>query len=80
MARAGRVKVTVTQSMAMALELLAERERLPIATVAKQVLRAGLDRTIHSAEGQKRLTLMRAFQTHDEWLDQQAEAAEEMRQ
>lgn len=78
--RQQRIKVTVGPSMAIALELLAERENSTIAAAARTVLRAGLDRTIHSAECQRRIAEAEAHQTRAEWIDAQAEAAEELRE
>lgn len=64
-----RVSVTVSPAMTVALEILAERSNLPMATQAMVVLRAALDRTIASAEGQDRLRKRMAGRTVREWRD-----------
>ncbi len=64
-----RVKVTVSPAMRVALEILAARSNLPVATQAMVTLRAALDRTIQSAEGQAALRETQAFLTRDGWLD-----------
>jgi uncharacterized protein YutE (UPF0331/DUF86 family) len=60
--------VTISPAMTVALEILSERSALPVATQATAVLRAALDRTIHSAECQDRLRAKTAFRTRYEWL------------
>lgn len=64
-----RVSVTVSPAMTVALEILAERSNLPLATQAMVVLRAALDRTITSAEGQDRLRKRMAHRTVSEWRE-----------
>lgn len=77
--RHARIKVTVTQPMFVAIELLAEREREAPARVAQRLLRSALDRTIHSTECQQRLEKLTAFQTREDWLSAQEDAAEELK-
>jgi hypothetical protein len=50
-----RLQVVITQTMALALDHLAAEREMPASAVARQILRAGLDRTIHSAEVQTKL-------------------------
>jgi len=50
-----RTNVTMTCAMTVALRLIAEREGSTPTSVARRLLRAALDRTIHSAEGQDAL-------------------------
>ena len=66
MHRTKRIAVTLSPAMLTALELLAERSGLSVSTQAMVVLRAGLDRTIHSTEGQERIRAARASFTRDE--------------
>lgn len=73
MARSNRISVTVSPSMTVALELLAERSGLPLASQALAVLRAALDRTIHSAEAQDRIRALRADSTARYRLDELAD-------
>lgn len=64
--RQNRIMVTLSPAMTVALEILSERNGMPVATQARVVLRAALDRTIHSAEGQDRLRAHNAQRTADQ--------------
>lgn len=66
--RANRLQVTVSREMTIALEVLAAKSGLGVATQALVVLRQGLDRTISSDPVQIRLKQEQAFRTRDEWL------------
>jgi len=72
--RKDRLHVTVSAEMTVALEMLARRSGLGVATQAMVVLRQALDRTIASAECQEALRERRKLQTVAEWReDVQAE-------
>lgn len=72
--RSNRVSVTVSHEMTVALEVLAAKSGLSIATQAMVVLRQALDRTIASEPVQLRVRQDAAFRTRDQWLaDTQAE-------
>lgn len=72
--RSNRVNVTLDPSMTVALEILAAKSGLALATQAMVVLRQGLDRTINSEAAQLRIRQDAAFRTRDQWLaDTQAE-------
>ena len=73
MAKQRRIQITVSTAMMVALELQAERSGLPVSTQALAVLRAALDRTIHSADCQDRLRAARSFATRDAWLEERAD-------
>lgn len=64
--------------MDIALQYLASKEDATATSIAKRVLRAGLDRTIHSADVQELIAQHRAEATRDDWVELQAEAAEEL--
>jgi hypothetical protein len=55
MHKSDRIQVTLSPAMRIAITLLAEKTGLAPSTQAMVTLRAALDRTIHSAEGQERL-------------------------
>lgn len=60
MRRSDRVAVTLSPAMRIALDLLAERSGLAASTQGMVLMRAALDRTIHSAECQERIRKARA--------------------
>lgn len=53
-----RLAITMSPAMTVAVGILAEREDAAPAVVARRLMRAALDRTIHSAECQDRLRAM----------------------
>lgn len=72
--RSNRVAVTLSHEMTVALEVLAGKSGLSLATQAMVVLRQGLDRTIQSEPVQLRVRQDAAFRTRDQWLsDTQSE-------
>lgn len=73
MQRERRLQVTVSPAMRVALEILAERSGLPVATQALATLRQALDRTIAGDECRRRLGAQRAFSSRDEWLLEQVD-------
>ena len=66
--RSNRLHVTVDHEMTVALEIMAGRTGLPLATQAMVVLRQGLSRTIDSDACQLRVKQDRAFRSRDQWL------------
>lgn len=68
--RRDRISITLSYAMMAALEYLAERNTLPIATQAQLVLRQALDRTIASAEVQRRIAGHNAYRTRQQWRDE----------
>lgn len=73
--RSYRVNLTVDHEMTVALEILAAKSGLSLATQAMVTLRQGLYQTIQSEACQLRIRQDRAYQTRDAWLaDRQAEA------
>lgn len=60
MHKSDRIQVTLSPAMRIALTLLAEKTGLAPSTQAMVVMRAALDRTIHSTEGQERLRQWRS--------------------
>ena len=67
-ARSNRLQVTVDHEMTVALEIMAGKTGLPLATQAMVVLRQGLARTIETDACQTRVKQDRAFRTRDQWL------------
>lgn len=67
MARSDRIQVTVSPSMYCALALLAERASLTLSAQATLTLRQALDRTMASAECQRRLRAHTATRNHATW-------------
>jgi len=70
--RSNRLSLTVSREMTIALEMLASKSNLGVATQAMVILRQGLDRTIASDAVQIRLKQERAFRTRDQWLEDQS--------
>jgi hypothetical protein len=66
--RSNRIHVTVSTEMTIALDILAAKSGLSLATQAMVVLRQGLDRTIQSDAAQLRIKQEAAFRTRDQWL------------
>lgn len=66
--RSNRVAVTLSHEMTVALEVLAGKSGLSLATQAMVVLRQALDRTIGSEAVQLRVRQDSAFRTRDQWL------------
>lgn len=62
-----RVQATLTTTMRLALEVLAERNGIGVSTQATILLRQALDRTIESAEVQKRYKQHMIQRTHAGW-------------
>jgi hypothetical protein len=74
--RRNRIMVTISPAMHCALELLAERTGIPLATQAAVVLRMALDRTIQSAEGRARLRARLTGRTRNEWVEDTVDGVE----
>jgi hypothetical protein len=70
MPRHNRIAVTVSEGMRVALDVLAERNGLPLSTQAMVLLRQSLDRTMSSDAVQSRLARHRAERTAAEWREE----------
>lgn len=79
MARVKRVWVRLSIRMETALDLLAEQRELSPATVAYELLRQSLDRTIQSAECQRRIGKRMVELNRREWINEQNITAEELK-
>lgn len=78
MARSDRIQVTISPAMHCALSMLAERNAVTLSAQATLTLRQGLDRTISTAECQRRLRQHTAQRNHATWQqDQVADRAVE---
>jgi len=66
--RTNRLNLTVSHEMTVALEFLAAKSGLALATQAMVSLRQALDRTIASEAVQLRIRQDAAFRTRDQWL------------
>jgi len=78
MARSDRVQMTVSPAMMVALGMLAERNGLTISAQATLSMRQALERTIGSAECQRRLRQHTAQRNRGTWeRDQMADRAVE---
>lgn len=66
--RSNRIQVTLSPEMTVALEVLAAKSGLALATQAMVTLRQALDRTIQTEHVQLRVRQDAAFRTRDQWL------------
>lgn len=71
MARSDRIQVTVSPAMTVALGMLADRNALTLSAQATLTLRQALDRTMGSAECQRRLRQHTAQRNHATWVQDQ---------
>lgn len=71
MARSDRIQVTVSPAMTVALQMLADRNTLTLSAQATLTLRQALDRTMNSAECQRRLRAHTAQRNHATWVQDQ---------
>jgi len=67
MARSDRIQVTVSPAMTVALGMLADRNGITVSAQATLTLRQALDRTMNSAECQRRLRQHTAQRNHATW-------------
>lgn len=65
--RSRRLSVTLSYPMATAIEVLCERDGSVPSAMAQRLLRQALDRTIESAEVQRRVRAHNAQRTAQEW-------------
>jgi hypothetical protein len=65
-----RLNLTVSHQMRVALEVLAARTGLGVATQATMMLRQALDRTITTPEVQRRMASHNAQRNHAAWLEE----------
>lgn len=79
MARSDRIQVTVSPAMTVALSMLADRNTLTLSAQATLTLRQALDRTMNSAECQRRLREHTAQRNQATWqMDQVTDRAVEL--
>lgn len=65
-----RLQLSLSPAMRLSLEVLAARTGLPVSAQATMILRQALDRTIHSAEVQRRLGDHNARRNHAMWQEE----------
>lgn len=70
--RRTRLQITLSVPMRLSLEVLAARTGLPVTTQATMILRQALDRTIASAEVQRRLGAHNRQRKQAEWLEERS--------
>jgi TorA maturation chaperone TorD len=71
--RSKRLSVTLSYPMAVAIQVLCERDGSVPAAMAQRLLRQALDRTIESAEVQRRVRAHNARRTAQEWQSETME-------